>query len=231
MNKYSKVWNQEYTLNICLLWLIERKPNYFSRNIGCELCSLSGSHLVLADSCSLLVCFQDIYSPVASPLTPVAAWWRWWMYLVYGLNVFIWHLLDVYYFIRNIFFSKGKIFSTLMLHFKKASVTGKLNSEEFVRLWNKVNSYKVTNANANFSNLTTATFISATRERIFLSSTRKFSSSPMCLGPGCCHWVNSGMHLKCQVEWLQQTLFKMCWFAWSQTPERPNQSVLNLVSI
>lgn len=35
-----------------------------------------------------------------------------------------------------------------MRHFKKTSITGKLNSEEFVRLWNKVNLYKVTQLSA-----------------------------------------------------------------------------------
>lgn len=157
------------------------------------------------DSCWLLACLQETWSPAASPSMPAAAWWPWWMYPVSEFSAFIWHSwvpLDIYDFLEKLF-----QFSALMLHFKKTSITGKLNSEEFVRLWNKVNSYKVMGCKCK----PTSTRISATHssnnastDLSFSSLSRTFSSALMCLGLGRCHWVNSGMRLKCQVEWLQQ---------------------------
>lgn len=67
-------------------------------------------------------------------------------------------------------------------------MTGKLNSEEFVRLWNKVNSYKVTIYNCQFKHQHFLQLVLAHYLIIlfFFFSTRKFSSSLTLLGLARC---------------------------------------------
>lgn len=80
----------------------------------------------------LILCMQVTWNQEASASMRVAAWWRWWTYPAL-VRATLWLQLK-HHFLHLPFLNRLSL---------KASVNGKLNSKEFVHLWNKVMKYKV----------------------------------------------------------------------------------------